>query len=151
MTARSGIRRALVIALVPAVWACGGRDEPVVETSPATEFGTQAARVTNVDLGTAVGADNRVAAGAATTDFRASDTIHAAVTTEGTPSGASLTARWTFEDGQVVDETTQQVAGSGNAVTHFHISMPGGLPPGNYQVEILLNGTRVESRSFRVQ
>jgi outer membrane usher protein FimD/PapC len=36
-------------------------------------------------------------------------------------------------------------------VTHFHISMPGGLPPGNYQVEILLNGTRVESRSFRVQ
>jgi hypothetical protein len=151
MTAVSGIRRALVVALVPAVWACGGRDEPVVDTPPAADVGTQAVRVTNVDLGTAVGADNRVAADAVTTDFRPSDTIHAAVTTDGTASGASLTARWTYQDGQVVDETTQSVAGSGTAVTHFQISMPTGFPPGDYQVEILLNGNRVESKSFRVQ
>jgi hypothetical protein len=151
MTAVSGMRRALIAALVPAVWACGGRDEPVVETPPAAEAGTQAMRVTNVDLGTAVGADNRVAADAVTTDFRASDTIHASITTEGTVSGASLTARWTYQDGQVVDESTQSVVGSGAAVTHFQISMPAGFPPGDYQVEILLNGNRVESKSFRVR
>lgn len=151
MTAVSGIRRALLVALLPALWACGGRDEPVVETPPATEAGTQAVRVTNVDLGTSVGTDNRVPAGAATTDFRGTDTIHAAVTTEGTVSGASLTARWTYQDGQVVDETTQPVSGSGTAVTHFRISMPEGFPAGDYQVEILLNNSRVESRSFRVR
>jgi hypothetical protein len=151
MTAVAGFRRALIVALVPAVWACGRGDEPVVETAPGAEVGTQAVRVTNVDLGTSVGADNRVAAGAASTSFRTSDTIHAAVTTEGTVSGASLTARWTYQDGQVVDETTQPVAGSGTAVTHFQVSMPGGFPPGDYQVEILLNNNRVESRSFRVQ
>jgi hypothetical protein len=151
MTALSGVRRALLVALVPAVWACGGRDEPVVDTAPGTEVGTQAVRVTNVDLGTSVGADHRIIADAATTDFRATDTIHAAVTTEGTVSGASLTARWTYQDGQVVDETTESVAGTGTAVTHFQISMPEGFPPGDYQVEILLNNQRVESRSFRVQ
>jgi hypothetical protein len=151
MTAVGGIRRALLVAIVPAVWACGGRDEPVVETTPATEVGTQAVRVTSVDLGTSVGADNRVPADAATADFRGTDTIHAAVTTDGTVSGASLTARWTYQDGQVVDETTQPVAGSGTAVTNFRISMPGGFPAGDYQVEILLNNSRVESRSFRVR
>jgi hypothetical protein len=151
MTAGAGIRRALLVALVPATWACGGRDEPVVDTAPATEIGTQAVRVTNVDLGTSVGADNRVPADAATTDFRGSDTIHAAVTTEGTASGASLTARWTYQDGQVIDETTQPVSGAGTAVTHFRISMPEGFPAGDYQVEILLNNSRVESRSFRVR
>jgi hypothetical protein len=151
MTAVSRIRRALIFALVPAVWACGRRDEPAVDTTPGAEVGTQAVRVTNVELGTSVGADNRVAADAATTDFRPSDTIHAAVTTEGTVSGATLTARWKYQDGQVVDETTQPVSGAGTAVTQFHISMPGGLPPGNYQVEILLNNNRVESRSFRVR
>lgn len=151
MTTASGIRRALIVALVPALWACGRRDDPAVETPPAAEAGTQAVRVTNVDLGTAVGADNRVAADAATADFRASDTVHAAVTTEGTASGASLTARWTYQDGQVVDETTQPVAGTGTAVTHFRISNPGGFPPGDYEVEIRLNGSRVESKSFRVR
>jgi hypothetical protein len=151
MMAATAVRRALLVAIMPAVWACGRRDEPVVETTPATEVGTQAVRVTSVDLGTSVGADNRVAADAATTEFRGTDTIHAAVTTEGTVSGASLTARWTYQDGQVVDETTQPVAGSGTAVTHFQISMPGGLPAGDYQVEILLNNSRVESRSFRVR
>jgi hypothetical protein len=151
MMTTTAIRRALLIALVPAVWACGRRDEPVVETAPATEVGTQAVRVTNIDLGTSVGADNRVPADAATADFRGTDTIHAAVTTEGTVSGASLTARWTYQDGQVVDETTQPVAGSGTGVTNFRISMPGGFPAGDYQVEILLNNSRVESRSFRVR
>jgi hypothetical protein len=151
MTSLQLIRRALLVAVVPAVWACGGRDEPVVETPPAAEVGNQAVRVTNVDLGTSVGTDNRIAADATTTEFRGTDTIHAAVTTEGTVSGASLTARWTYQDGQVVDETTQPVAGSGTAVTHFQISMPGGFPAGDYQVEILLNNSRAESRSFRVR
>jgi hypothetical protein len=151
MMAATAVRRALVVAIMPAVWACGGRDEPAVDTTPATQVGTQAVRVTSVDLGTAVGADNRVTADAATADFRGTDTIHAAVTTEGTVSGASLTARWTYQDGQVVDETTQPVAGSGTAVTNFQISMPGGFPAGDYQVEILLNNGRVESKSFRVR
>jgi hypothetical protein len=151
MMAVSGIRRALLLAIAPAVWACGGRDEPAVGTTPGTEIGTEAVRVTNVDLGSSVGADNRVAAGASTTDFRTTDTVHAAVTTEGTARGASLTARWTYQDGQVVDETTQPVAGTGTAVTNFRVSMPQGFPPGDYQVEILLNNSRVESRSFRVR
>jgi hypothetical protein len=151
MMAATAVRRALLVALMPAVWACGRRDEPAVDTTPATEVGTQAVRVTSIDLGTSVGADNRVAADAATADFRGTDTIHAAVTTEGTASGASLTARWTYQDGQVVDESTQPVAGSGTAVTNFRISMPGGFPAGDYQVEILLNNSRVESRSFRVR
>jgi hypothetical protein len=150
-------RLALVLALLPGIWACGGRDEADVETRPGTETGPgaettmDAARVTAVNLGTALGPDSRVAAGSDTNTFRPTDTVYASVATEGAATGSTLTARWTYEDGQVVDETTQTISASGAAVTEFHISMPGGLPAGQYQLELLLNGRSVERRSFTVQ
>ncbi|MGH7447493.1 MAG: hypothetical protein ACRELT_08025, partial [Longimicrobiales bacterium] len=64
---------------------------------------------------------------------------------------STLTARWTFEDGQVVEETAQTISPTGQTVTEFHISMDGGLPAGSYQVEILLNGQSVEQEEFEVR
>jgi hypothetical protein len=150
MKANSGrfMSLALVVALAPVLAACG-RDEPEVETQPGTEVTTGAVRVTDVDLGNAIRADRRVID--ETDDFRPTDTIYASVVTEGAASGSSLTARWTYQDGQVVDETTQTISPTGPAVTEFHISKPDGFPTGNYQVEILLNGRSVEKKDFEVK
>ena len=63
----------------------------------------------------------RVNDNAATDEFRRTDTIYVSVDTEGTAVGAALLARWTYEDGQVVDETTQTISPSGPAITEFHI------------------------------
>ena len=66
-------------------------------------------------------------------------------------SSASLKARWTYEDGQVVDESAQTIAPTGGAaVTEFHISKPTGWPVGSYKVEVLLDGAPAGSKNFKV-
>lgn len=142
---------ALGMIVAPVIGACNGDDE-VEEDAPATtQTQTQTMdelRVTEVDLGRTIDADRRVSD--ETDDFEATDTVYVSVDTDGTASGATLTARWTFEDGQVVDESTQNLSSTGPTVTEFHISMPDGLPAGEYQVEILLDGRSVETEEFEV-
>ena len=102
--------------------------------------------VTTVDLGNAVGADNRVTTPA--TNFAGKDTIHASVATDG--NGGNLTARWTFQDGQVVD-TQDKTIPAGPQVTDFSITKPDGWPAGHYKLEVLDNGTVVQTREFDVK
>jgi hypothetical protein len=104
--------------------------------------------VTSVNLGKSLGPDKRVAA--ETTTFAKGDTVYASVATSGN-AGGTLAARWTFQDGQVVDETTQSVGATGPAVTEFHVSKPSGWPTGSYKVEVMLNGAPAQSKEFRVQ
>ncbi len=111
----------------------------------ATETGV---RVSNVELGRRVGADNRITDRADA--FTPRDTIHASVTTSGAGSNATLTARWTYQDDQVVDETTRNLTGQDGEVVHFHISRPSGWPAGNYTLRIMLDGREVETRNFRI-
>jgi hypothetical protein len=138
---------ALALALATTVAACGGDEPEVVEEEPAVE--EQGVEVTGITLGTAVGADKRVTG--ATDTFGPSDTIYVAVETEGVAPSASLTARWTYEDGQVVDETTHSIAPNGPEVTEFHISKPDGWPAGGYEVTILLDGQEADRASFSVE
>ncbi|MFI4970006.1 MAG: hypothetical protein ACHP7D_07350, partial [Lysobacterales bacterium] len=105
--------------------------------------------VASVDLGTAVGPDQKVTA--ATTTFAPKDTIYAAVSTTGTAPNAVLNAKWTYQDGQTVNESSQTIAPNGPAVTSFHISKPDGWPVGSYKVEISLDGKSVSSTAFSVQ
>ena len=118
-------------------------------TPSTTTPAQQGVSVTSVDLGTAVGADQKVTS--PTTSFGPKDTIYAAVSTSGTASNATLGAKWTYQDGQTVNDSSQTIAPSGPAVTTFHISKPDGWPAGNYKVEISLNGTSVSSKDFTVQ
>lgn len=103
--------------------------------------------VTTVDLGNAVGADNRVAA--PMTSFARTDTIHASVATDGGNAG-NLTAKWSFQDGQVVDTQDKSVA-AGPQVTDFSISKPDGWPAGKYTLEISNGGMVVQTREFDVK
>ena len=116
---------------------------------PATPPAQQGVSVTSVDLGTAVGADQKVTS--PTTNFSPKDTIYAAVSTTGAASNATLGAKWTYQDGQTVNDSSQTIAPTGPAVTTFHISKPDGWPAGNYKVEISLDGNAVSSKDFSVK
>ena len=117
---------------------------PVAVTPPPPP--PQAA-VSKIELGSSVGADHRVLA--ARTSFGVRDSIIASVYTENTAPGAMLSAKWTFQTGQVVDTTSQAVAAS-PGVTEFHIVKKSGWPVGNYSFEITLNGAPAGSAAFAV-
>jgi hypothetical protein len=143
-----------------ALAACGKQEEPappvVVVPAPATAPAPVTAppaaapvAVSSVDLGSAVGPDQKVTA--ATTTFAPKDTIYAVVSTTGMAPSAVLDAKFTYQDGQTVNESSQTIAPSGDAVTAFHISKPDGWPAGNYKVDISLDGTSVASKDFSVK
>lgn len=120
---------------------------PKVEAPPAPA----AVSVANITLGKAIGADKKVTA--ATDSFAKGDTIYAAVETTGS-GNASLKAKWTFHKGDKtadVSESTETIAATGPAVTSFNISKPSGWPPGDYQVEISLDGKSAGTKKFSVK
>lgn len=133
---------AILLTGMLAAMACN-KEEPAEDTDVAVEAPTL--DVTNVALGRSIGADKKVVEEVG--DFTPMDTIYASVETSGTGSG-TLAARWTFEDGQVVDEGSQSVSGA--QVTEFHVSKPDGWPAGHYEVEISLDGAEVERSGFDV-
>lgn len=136
-----------------ALMACGmlavagcNREEPVEDAD--TEIAVEEAPtldVTGVALGRSIGDDNRVVEEVG--DFAPADTIYVSVETEGTGNG-TLAARWTFEDGQVVDEGSRSVSGA--QVTEFHVSHPDGWPAGHYEVIISLDGEEIERSGFDI-
>lgn len=146
-------RAALIAALLlTSVTACGKKDADE-GAAAGTAAGTPAATtanvsVTDVRLGKAVDADRRVTDD--TDDFKTSDMIYASVLTSGATPGATIHARWTFEDGQLVDSTTQTIATTGDAATEFHIMKPGGFPKGKYKLTVLLNGAEAKTKDFEV-
>ena len=129
--------------------------EPTPAPAPTTPppAPAPAVTVTGVDLGNAVGADNKVAT--PMTAFGKTDTIHASVATSAAdpaqPAAGKLTARWTYQDGQLVDELSQDFSFTGTGNTAFQISNPDGWPTGKYKVEILLDGNVVQTREFEVK
>ena len=136
------------LGLMLPLGACQDRAEDA-RTGTAAGDVASAVRVSEVELGRAIGTDKRVTED--TDDFTPTDTIYASVVTEGSAREARLTARWTFQDGQTVDETTQTIAPSGTTVTEFHISRPGGLPVGTYTLRVLFDGREVETEEFEVK
>ena len=86
-----------------------------------------------------------------TDSFKPTDTIYASIATEGTAATATLKARWTYQDGQVVNESTQTIAPTGDARTEFHISKPDGWPTGKYKLEVFLNGSSAATKDLEVE
>jgi len=154
--------RISILALVLVLVACSRSEAPPAPPpTPAAPPPVQAApppgpsasaksvaRVASVQLGTAIDPGKGIAQPKSA--FSPTDTIYASVATQGWSSPVTLTARWTFEDGQVVNESTQ-TAEPGPSRTEFHIAKPDGWPTGSYQVEILADGTTAATQRFEVR
>ncbi len=120
--------------------------EPATTTPPPAPAEAPATlAVTTVDLGNAIGADNRIAM--PMTSFGTKDTIHASVATDG--PGGELTAKWTMGD-KVVDTQNKTVA-AGPQVTEFSISKPSGWPAGHYKLEVSSGGNTLQTREFDIK
>ena len=101
----------------------------------------------SMQLGRSVNTDQTVANH--TTTFGPNDTVYVSVLASGSGS-AEMKVRWTYA-GSVVGEPTKQVSLRGGGATEFHLQNAGGFPPGDYAVEVFLNGQSVGTRSFRVE
>jgi hypothetical protein len=133
------------LALLVTTVACRGNRE----SGTTGTTGSTAVRVTDVTLGRSVGGDKAITD--RTDTFRPNDTIYASVATDGSATSAALRARWTFEDGQVVDESTRTIAPNNRERTEFHISKPSGWPAGKYKLEVFLDNQPVETKTFEIR
>ena|SRR5689334_25281627 len=140
----------LGVALLLAV-ACGKKaNDETTQTSPGTIAPAPGSvQVADVTLGRSVGSDKKVAD--QTDNFKPNDTIYASVHTTGTAQNTTVATRWTFQDGQVVNERSESITSPGDAYTEFHIEKPSGWPEGKYTLHVLLNGQEVQTKDFEVK
>lgn len=118
-------------------------------TAQSDQANATAVTVSHIDLGRNVDGDQRVTD--QTREFKPDETIYASVLTNGNAPNTEIKARWTYQDGQVVDESSQTIAPQGAAATEFHISKPDGWPAGTYKVEVFVNGSSAGSEQFEVK
>jgi hypothetical protein len=104
-------------------------------------------RVTTIQTGRSLNSDKSV--GNHTTRFKPDDTMFASVLTDG-PGAGTIGARWRYA-GRVVNEETREVSYRDHAATEFHIQNSSGFPPGDYSVEILVDGKSFATRTLHVE
>ena len=128
---RSLARLSTVVMLVAAFAACG--------------VGTL--KVTNIQTGRSLNSDNSV--GALSTTFKPTDTIYVAVLTDGT-GRATIGAKFSHL-GRVVSEPEKKVSYRGAAATEFHLDYAGGIPAGEYDIEVFFEGQSAGMRKVTVE
>ncbi len=151
---------ASLLSFVVLVSACSKQEapttnsenKPVAESTPAATAAPAAedVKISSLKLGKSVSADNKIVAD--TVGFGTTDTIYAGVEVSG-KGKAHLKATWTHIHGDevsVVNEAEQSVDSNGIGATEFHISNPNGWPAGDYKVEVKLNDTLSETKTFSV-
>ena len=100
-------------------------------------------------MGRHIGPDKKISD--KTDDFAPRDTIYASVHTTGAATNRSITARWTFQDGQTVDERSETISPTTDAYTEFHIVKPSGWPKGKYTLHLLMDGAEAKSKDVTVK
>ncbi len=149
-TLRAATAAFVMSFLALGVAGCGKSEPPKPPPAAAPAPAPVAVSVKSIDLGNAIGADKKVVQAMST--FGTKDTIYASVATEGgTGAKASLTALWTYGDGQKVMESVQEISPSAPAVTEFHIEKASGWPAGKYKVTLTLDGKPAGSKEFEVK
>ena len=136
-------------AEMPASTPAPAATMPAPAPMPST---TAPAEVVGVDLGNAAGADMKITA--PMTTFGTKDKIIAAVTTRAGAAAmpSKLAAKWSHVDSnQVVNEEARDVQLTGDQVFDFEITNSNPWPTGKYKVEVMLDGSVVQTREFEVK
>ena len=142
--------RAIVAVAALALNGCGRKDEPPADSAVAAPApAAPMASVTTIETGKHVDANKRVVD--TTSVFAPNDTMYVAVVTANATPSSTLKTLVTFQDGQVVDSSSQTVQSGPSSVTEFHLVKPGGWPTGDYTVEIMLDGQSVGTRRLTVR
>src|SRR5688572_3343390 len=133
------------VAVTPAPAPAEPAPMPPAEPAPAPA----AVTVSSVTLGTAAGADKKIAA--PTTTFKPSDKIIVWVTTDGTASNAEVAAMHVFQDGQTAGEQKQMLNTTGAETTNVEFANTKPWPAGKYRAEVTVNGMPAPTTEFEVK
>jgi len=144
------------LLMLGALAACNKKNDTTV--TDTTSLGTTTAtvavdtaplRVSDIQVGKAVGSDNKI--GDQTTSFAVRDTMYASVITEGAAKDAKIAAKWMF-NGKLVSEDSQTISPTGGTTaTEFHISKKTAWPKGKYTVDVSLNGVSAGTKDLEVK
>jgi hypothetical protein len=100
----------------------------------------------NIQVGRSLNQDRSISS--ITTLFKPNETIYVSVQTKAAGKG-TISVKWRFGT-QVIDEPSKQVDYKGPASTEFHMQNSGGFPPGDYSVDVFIDGVQVGTRTFKV-
>jgi len=100
----------------------------------------------NIQVGRSLNQDRSISS--ITTLFKPSETIYVSVQTTAAGKGV-VSVKWKYGT-HVIDEPTKTVNYDGPASTEFHMQNSGGFPPGDYSVDVFIDGVQVGSRTFKV-
>ncbi|MEO7135738.1 MAG: hypothetical protein ABI024_16145 [Vicinamibacterales bacterium] len=103
-------------------------------------------QLANIQVGRSLNQDRSV--GSITTLFKPSETVYVAVQTAAAGKGV-ISVKWKFGT-QLIDEPSKPVDYDGPASTEFHLTNSGGFPPGDYSVDVFIDGVQVGMRAFKV-
>lgn len=117
---------------------------PMPPTPPIPSEQT-AVDVTAITLGTEADAEGVIAS--PMTTFGADDDIVVAVDTDGAASNAEVTAKLMTADGQPAAEQSASITTTGADTTAITFDTAEPLEPGDYTVEVWINGTRTDTTS----
>jgi hypothetical protein len=145
---------AVMMVTLGAASACRKNQDAAESTpAPAALPAPATAAITSIEVGRHIGANRQMLD--STSVFGVNDTMYVVVMSSSTPSGATMTARWTFETGQAVDSLTQTVASTDSSntttVTEFHAAKATPWPTGKYTVDVLLDGQNAGSKTVEVR
>lgn len=126
---RLAVRGALAVMAIVVTAACSG---PL--------------QLANIQVGRSLNQDRSVAS--ITTLFKPNETVYVAIQTSAAGKG-TISVKWKYGT-QVIDEPSKQVSYDGPASTEFHLQNSGGFPPGDYSVDVFIDGVQVGSRAFKV-
>ncbi|MDI9238024.1 hypothetical protein QLQ15_03775 [Lysobacter sp. LF1] len=162
MTHRHRLNLAIAAALFAsiAVVGCKKKEEPVATMPPPAEPAPAptpppampapaAITVTSVTLGTAAGADKKIAAPLLV--FTPKDKIIVSVATDGTASNVDVASRLVFQDGQTAGEMKQALNTTGAETTNFEFTNANPWPAGKYKAEVTVAGAPAQSVDFEVK
>ncbi len=119
----------------------------VSATQPPPDLGDF--KIVSVLLGSSIDAE-RIVVGDAES-FAPKDKIHASVLSSGAHDGLRLSVKWLAPDGSVVAETEQALAPTTATATTFSIANPSGWPVGEYRLLVAVNGSTLQTRTFKVE
>jgi len=141
----------VAVSLLLTAAACNRSERAVADSAAgAIENNVRTAlAVMDVDMGRHIDAERKISD--KTDDFTPNDTIYASVHTSGTATNSPVVGRWTFQDGTVVDEKSDNVTTNGTARTVFFITKPTGLPAGKYTLHVIVDGKEVRSKDVTVK
>ena len=124
------VRTTLAVATLLFVFACSG---PL--------------QLANIQIGRSLNQDRSISS--ITTLFKPNETVYVSVQTTAAGKG-TISVKWKYGN-TVIDEPSKPVNYDGPASTEFHMQNSGGFPPGDYSVDVLIDGVQVGTRNFKVE